>query len=113
MNTKATDNERVDPMLSPPHLSELIRESMEEVGWNFTETAARLGCDRGDPIAFAERQGGGVSQHGVGTGGCCLGYRRSLDANGGELRARPSAKGTRQRSGWRIGESVGVIDQAR
>ena len=47
MNTKATDNERVDPMPSPPHLSELIRESMEEVGWNFTETPARLGCDRG------------------------------------------------------------------
>ena len=31
----------------PPHLGELIRESMDEVGWNVTETAALLGCERG------------------------------------------------------------------
>ena len=42
-----SDNERVGPMLNPPHLGELIRESMEETGWNVTETAARLGCERG------------------------------------------------------------------
>ena len=41
------DKERVSPMLNPPHLGELIRESMDEVGWNVTETAARLGCERG------------------------------------------------------------------
>ncbi len=41
------DGERVDPMLNPPHLGELIRESMEEVGWNVTETAVHLGCERG------------------------------------------------------------------
>ena len=40
-------NERVGPMLNPPHLGELIRESMDDVGWNVTETAARLGCERG------------------------------------------------------------------
>ena len=40
-------SERVAPMPNPPHLGELIRESMEEVGWNVTETAARLGCERG------------------------------------------------------------------
>lgn len=40
-------SERVGPMLNPPHLSELVRESMDEVGWNVTETAARLGCERG------------------------------------------------------------------
>ena len=34
-------------MLSPPHLGELIREGMEEVGWSVTETAGRLGCGRG------------------------------------------------------------------
>ena len=39
--------ERVGPMLNPPHLGELIRESMGDVGWNVTETAARLGCERG------------------------------------------------------------------
>ena len=45
MNDNASD--RVAPMLNPPHLGELIRESMDEVGWNVTETAARLGCERG------------------------------------------------------------------
>ena len=38
---------RVGPMLNPPHLGELIRESMDEMGWNVTETAAHLGCERG------------------------------------------------------------------
>ncbi len=41
------ENERVGPMRNPPHLGELIRESMDDVGWNVTETAARLGCERG------------------------------------------------------------------
>ncbi|MDE0047197.1 MAG: HigA family addiction module antitoxin [bacterium] len=45
MNDVAT--ERVGPMLNPPHLGELIRESMDEEGWNVSETAARLGCERG------------------------------------------------------------------
>jgi addiction module HigA family antidote len=41
------DSETVGPMLNPPHLGELIRESMEASLWNVTETAARLGCERG------------------------------------------------------------------
>ena len=44
MNDTASD--RVGPMVNPPHLGELIRESMDEVGWNVTDTAARLGCQR-------------------------------------------------------------------
>ena len=40
-------NNRAGPMQNPPHLGELIRESMDDVGWNVTETAARLGCERG------------------------------------------------------------------
>ena len=40
-------DERLDPMLNPPHLGELIRESMDQVGWTVTETAARLECERG------------------------------------------------------------------
>ena len=40
-------NDRGGAMMNPPHLGELIRESMDEVGWNVTETAARLGCERG------------------------------------------------------------------
>ena len=43
----SSDDERVRPMLNPPHLGELIRESMEEVGWTVGETAARLNCERG------------------------------------------------------------------
>ena len=39
--------ERVGPMLNPPHLGELIRESMDDMGWTVTETAAQLGCERG------------------------------------------------------------------
>ena len=44
MNDTASD--RVGPMVNPPHLGELIRESMDEAGWNVTETASRLGCQR-------------------------------------------------------------------
>ena len=40
-------SERVGSMQNPPHLGELIRESMDDVGWNVTETATRLGCERG------------------------------------------------------------------
>ena len=40
-------SERVGPMQNPPHLGELIRESMDDLGWNVTETAARLSCERG------------------------------------------------------------------
>ena len=40
---KPTDSDRAGPMLNPPHLGELIRESMEEVGWNVTETAGAPG----------------------------------------------------------------------
>lgn len=43
----STDDERVHPMLNPPHLGGLIRESMEDVGWTVGETAARLNCERG------------------------------------------------------------------
>ena len=34
-------------MMNPPHLDDLIRESMDEVGRNVIETAVRLGCQRG------------------------------------------------------------------
>ena len=40
-------NERVGPMLNPPHMGELIRENMNAVGWNVSETAVRLECERG------------------------------------------------------------------
>ena len=40
-------SQRVGPMANPPHLGDLIRESMEDVGWTVTETALRLRCERG------------------------------------------------------------------
>ena len=43
----ASDDERVRPMVNPPHLGELIRESMDEAGWTVGETASRLLCERG------------------------------------------------------------------
>ena len=39
--------ERVGAMANPPHLGELVRESMDEMGWSVTRTAERLGCERG------------------------------------------------------------------
>ena len=45
MNDMTSD--RVGPMRNPPHLGELIRESMDEMGWSVTQTAERLGCERG------------------------------------------------------------------
>ena len=45
MNEKSS--EHVGPMMNPPHLGELVRESMDEVGWTVAETADRLGCERG------------------------------------------------------------------
>ena len=45
MNEIASD--RVGPMMNPPHLGELVREGMDDAGWSVTETAARLGCERG------------------------------------------------------------------
>ena len=41
------DSETVGPMLNPPHLGELIRESMEASHWNVTETAARWAASAG------------------------------------------------------------------
>ena len=39
-------SQRVGPMLNRPHLGELIRESMDDVCWNLTETAVPLGCEQ-------------------------------------------------------------------
>ncbi len=46
-NMNDDKGERVGPMLNPPHLGELIRESMDEIGWSVSETAGRLDCERG------------------------------------------------------------------
>ena len=45
MNDSA--NDRAGSMRNPPLLGEHIRESVDDVCWTVTETAARLGCERG------------------------------------------------------------------
>ena len=41
--SKSSDD-RVGPMLNPPHLGQLIREGLDEVGWETTVLARRLHC---------------------------------------------------------------------
>ena len=72
MNDIASDH--VGPMLNPPHLGELIRESMDAVGWNVTETAVRLGCERGTLSRLLNGKAG-VCEHVAGVGRYRLGHR--------------------------------------
>ena len=34
-------------MHNPPHLGELVRESMDDVGWSVSKTVEHLDCERG------------------------------------------------------------------
>ena len=79
--------ERVGPMLNPRHLGELIRESMDDVGWNVTETAARLGCERGTLSRLLSGKAGVSENMALALEDIGWGYRRTLDAAAGELRA--------------------------
>ena len=82
-----TGGERVGAMLNPPHLGELIRESMDEVGWNVTETAAHLGCERRTLSRLLNGKGGVSANMALALEALRLGDGRSLDAHAGELRA--------------------------
>ena len=44
--------------MNPLHPGEVIRESMGEVGWGVTETAALLGCERGTLSRLLNGQAG-------------------------------------------------------
>ena len=79
-------NDRVGPMLNPPHLGELIRESMDEVGWNVTDTAARLSCERGTLSRLLNGKAGVSSNMALALEDIGWGHRRSLDADASELR---------------------------
>ena len=72
-------------MRNPPHLGELIRESMDDVGWNVTETAARLGCERGTLSRLLNGKAGVSANMALALEACRLGHRRALDADAGEL----------------------------
>ena len=62
-------SERVGPMLNPPHLGELIRESMDEVGWNDERDGDAPRVRARNAAAPAERKAGRVGEHGAGAGG--------------------------------------------
>ena len=88
-----SDSDRAGPMLNPPHLGELIRESMEETGWSVTETASRLGWRAWNSVALTEWPGRSVRVHGSGAGEPWLGNRPgALDADAGELRPCASTR---------------------
>ena len=55
---KTRDASRAKRMLDPPHLGELVRESMDAAGWTVTETAARLDCERGTLSRFLNGRAG-------------------------------------------------------
>ena len=79
------DNKRVGPMLNPPHLGELIRESMEATGWNVTETAAHLGCERGTLSRLLNGRAGVSANMALALEDIGWGTGRALDADAGKL----------------------------
>ena len=88
---KNQDAPRVKPMPNPPHLGELVRESMDAAGWTVTETAARLDCERGTLSRFLNGHAGLSANMALGARRHRLGHRRSLDAHAGGLRAGAGA----------------------
>ena len=94
-----TDDGRVRPMLSPPHVGELIRESMEEVGWTVGETAARLNCERGTLSRVLNGKAGVPAKMAMGARGHGLGHGRPLDAHAGGLRGGAGASALQMTSG--------------
>ena len=82
-------NDRVGPMQNPP----LIRESMDDVGWNVTETAARLGCERGTLSRLLNGKAGESANMALALEDIGWGTARALDADAGELRACTGAPG--------------------
>ena len=59
---------------------------MDDVGWNVTETAARLGCERGTLSRLLSGKAGVSANMAPALEDIGWGYRRTLDAAAGELR---------------------------
>ena len=78
-------------MYNPPHLGELIRESVEAEGWSVTETARRLGIGRVALSRVLNGHAGVSAALAAGAGADRLEQRRTLDADAGELRPGPRA----------------------
>ena len=73
MNGK--DSKSVGPMLKPPHLGELIRESMEASHWNVDRDSGPLGVRAWDVVASAQWEGRWVRKYGAGVGRNRVGNR--------------------------------------
>lgn len=67
------DDERVRLMLNPPHLGDLIREGMEDVGWTVGESAARRNCERGTLLRALNGKAGECVQIAMAVAGVDLG----------------------------------------
>ena len=78
---------------NPRYLGGLIRESMDDAGWNVIGTVALFGCERGTLSRLLNCKAGVSGEHGAGAGGCRLGHCRALDASADELRACAGAQG--------------------
>ena len=78
-------------MYKPPHLGELIRESVEAEGWSVTETARRLGMGRVALSRVLNGHAGVSAALAAGAGADWLERRRTLDADAGHLRSGPGA----------------------
>ena len=79
------ENNRLGTMMNPPHLGELIRKSMDDVGWDVTKTAARLGCERGTLPRLLNGKAGVSAKMALALEKHRVGNRRPLDANAGQL----------------------------
>ena len=109
MNDTASD--RVGPMQNPPHLGELIRESMDDMGWNVTETAAQLGCERGTLSRLLNGKAGVSANMALALESIGWGVADHWDADAGELRAcsgppEPGARRTPRRRAARMTEPL-------
>ena len=101
MNDIASD--RAGSIQNPPHLGELIRESMDDVGWNVTVTAGRLGCARGTLSRLLNGKVGVSANMVLALEDVGRGHRRALDADAGELRACAGAPSSRTAAERRTG----------
>ena len=110
-----TDGERVRPMLNPPHLGELIRESMDDVGWNVTETATRLGCERGTLSRLLNGKAGvsanmALALEGLGWGTADHWMRMQASYELAQARRAGGARMARGRKGLRSGAAVAPME---
>ena len=91
-------------LLNPPPLGELISESMDEVGWHVTQTAARVGCERGTLSRLLNGKAGASANMALALE--ALGWGTA--DHGMRMQASYELEAARRARGWR--EDIGVDD---